>query len=305
MRYLIIANPVAGKGLCLQLIPSITASLQSHQLDFEIVQTERPGHAIELARQAALDGYDVVVAAGGDGTVNEVINGLALASEDGQHKACLAVIPVGRGNDFAFGMGVPHHWQASVDALAANKRRPIDIGRVVGPNFPDGRYLGNGVGIGFDTIVGFVAAKLRLRGMLAYLVAAIKTIFLYYRAPLLEIELDDRTVTQPAIMVSIMNGRRMGGSFMMAPQSLQDDGLFDLCVVGQVSRMAILGLMPKVMNGTQYEHPAVKLYRSSKVKVTALNGSLPAHADGETVCEEGKMITMEIEPSRLDIVVAG
>ena len=122
---------------------------------------------------------------------------------------------------------------------------------------------------------------------------------------LLEIELDDRTVTQPAIMVSIMNGRRMGGSFMMAPQSLQDDGLFDLCVVGQVSRMAILGLMPKVMNGTQFEHPAVKLYRSSKVKVTALNGSLPAHADGETVCEEGKMITMENEPSRLEIVVAG
>ena len=110
----------------------------------------------------------------------------------------------------------------------------IDIGRVAGGLYPQGRYFGNGVGIGFDAVVGFVAQKKkRLTGFASYIVAALKTIFLYYRAPLVRIEYDGQTLTLPSLMVSVMNGRRMGGGFMMAPQAQPDDGLFDLCIASK------------------------------------------------------------------------
>lgn len=212
--------------------------LQSHGLDFDVVRTERPWHAAELAEQAALSGYDVVVAVGGDGTANEVLNGLMLAKQAGaEGDVAMGVLSVGRGNDFAFGVGVPRDLAAGCRVLAQGHRRAIDVGRVVGGLYPQGRYFGNGVGIGFDAVIGFEALKMtRLHGFVSYIVAALKTIFLYFQAPLVRIEYDGQTITQPSLMVSIMNGRRLGGGFMMAPQAKLDDGLFDLCIADQVSR---------------------------------------------------------------------
>jgi diacylglycerol kinase (ATP) len=152
-------------------------------------------------------------------------------------------------------------------------------------------------------VVGFEAAKLKkLHGFANYMVAALRTMFLYYRAPLVRIELDNDMVKLPALMVSIMNGRRMGGGFMMAPQSKIADGLFDLCIVGQVSRMGILGLIPQFTKGTQAGHPKVSMRQSRLVKVTAEQGSLPAHADGETLCTEGETLSLELLPRALEIV---
>jgi diacylglycerol kinase family enzyme len=174
-------------------------------------------HAVELARNAVRDGCGVVVAVGGDGTANEVLNGLMLAKIKGEGESTMAVISVGQGNDFAFGVGVPPGLEAGCKALAQGHTGKIDVGKVAGGLYPEGRYFGNGVGIGFDAVVGFEALKLkRLHGFMAYLVAALRTIFLYYHAPLVEIDFDGEILTLPALMVSIMNGRRMGGGFMMA-----------------------------------------------------------------------------------------
>jgi diacylglycerol kinase family enzyme len=180
------------------------------------------------------------------------------------------------------------------------------VGFVKGGLYPDGRYFGNGVGIGFDAVVGFEAAKLKkLHGFANYLVAALRTMFLYYQAPLVRIELDKDVVKLPALMVSIMNGKRMGGGFMMAPQSQIADGLFDLCIVGQVSRMGILGLIPQFTKGTQAGHPKVSMRQSGRVVVVAEQGSLPAHADGETLCTEGKTLTLELLPGALEMISPG
>ena len=179
----------------------------------------------------------------------------------------------------------------------------MDVGFVSGGLYPQGRYFGNGVGIGFDAVVGFEAAKLkRLHGFLNYLVAALRTMFLYYHAPQVRIELDQETITLPALMVSIMNGRRMGGGFMMAPDSRINDGLLDLCIVGQVSRLGILGLIPKFTKGTQAGHPEVRMRQSRLVKVVAEKGNLPAHADGETLCTEGQSLSLELLPSALEMI---
>jgi diacylglycerol kinase family enzyme len=184
-RHKIIVNPVSGRGAGERSIPLIEQSLREHGLDFDLVRTERPWHAAELAQQACVEGYDVVVAAGGDGTSNEVLNGLMGARPSGQ-VAAMGVLCVGRGNDFAFAVGVPGGIADGCRALAQGHRRTIDVGRVTGGWYPRGRYFGNGVGIGFDAVVGFVAARMkRLTGFASYVVAALETIFLYYRAPLI------------------------------------------------------------------------------------------------------------------------
>jgi YegS/Rv2252/BmrU family lipid kinase len=299
----VILNPIAGKGAGSLLKPEIETYLKGLGLEFDLTETEKIGHGIDLAQEAARNKFDILVAAGGDGTVNEIINGLMHSKRKGHRPPALAVLPIGRGNDFAFGMGVPKLWRDAAQALVKAERHALDIGIAKSEYFPDGRYFGNGVGIGFDAVVGFVAAKSKLTGFMSYLVAAIKTIFLYFHAPTIKLELDDQTITQPCLMVSIMNGRRMGGTFMMAPDSKHDDGVFDLCIAGQVSRLGIFALIPHFMKGDQAGHKAVKTVRSRKVIATAVKGTLPAHADGETLCEEGHQVSIELLPAELDIII--
>jgi diacylglycerol kinase (ATP) len=298
----VILNPIAGKGAGLVLRSAIETYLRGLGIEYDLSITERIGHGIELAQDAAQKKYEILVAAGGDGTVNEIINGLMQSKRKGHKPPALAVLPIGRGNDFAYSMGVPKLWQDAAQTLVKAKRHPLDIGIAKSELFPKGRYFGNGVGIGFDAVVGFVAAKSKLTGFMAYLAAAIKTIFLYFHAPTIKLELDDQTITQPDLMVSIMNGRRMGGTFMMAPESKHDDGVFDLCIAGQVSRLGIFALIPHFMKGDQAKQKAVKTARSRKVIATAVKGTLPAHADGETLCEKGKQVSVELLPAELEII---
>ena len=303
-RHCLIVNPASGGGTGAQSIPLITKILGELAVPFDLVQTERPGHATELAQQAAADGYDVVVAVGGDGTVNEVLNGLLTQTNRRTSSCALGVLCVGRGNDFAFGMGVPKDLRAGCQALLDGHTHRIDTGRVFGGRFPNGRYFGNGVGIGFDTVVGFEAKKLkRLRGFAGYFVAALKTIFLYFHAPLIRIEMDNETLEQRFLMVSIMNGRRMGGGFMMAPDAVPDDGQLDLCMADQITRREVFALLPRFMKGTQNTHPAIRTGHAQSLTLTAVDGSLPAHMDGETICEKGDTLRIELVADSVDVVV--
>jgi len=311
MRYKLIVNPISGRGHGEESIPEIERHLTEGGLDYNLERTTRTWHAAEIAQQAAADGYDVVVACGGDGTANEVVNGLMLAKTSGKGSAAMGVIGVGRGNDFAFSMGVPTGIEACCQALIKNHRRVVDVGHVTGdlyPEgfFPNGRYFGNGLGVGFDAVVGFEALKMkRLHGFINYVVAAIKTIFLYFKAPQVKLVTDQGEKTLPSLMVSVMNGRRAGGGFMMAPDASSDDGLFDLCVAHQVSRPQMFKLIPLFMAGTQANHQAIETDRTKKITITAMDGDvLPAHVDGETLCIEGSELVAEILPQQLELVIA-
>ena len=144
MRYLIVVNPTAGKGAGERLIPQVRTLLEAAGLDHDLVRTERPWHAADLAYEAAQDGYDVVVAVGGDGTANEVLNGLMRSPKE-ERTCALGVLCVGRGNDFAFGAGIPADLPEGVRVLADNHRQTIDVGHVVGGDYPGGRLgtMGN------------------------------------------------------------------------------------------------------------------------------------------------------------------
>ena len=302
-RYKVIANPSAGGGAGERAIPQIERLLTRHGLDFDVVRTQRPWHAAELAREAVIAGCDVVVAAGGDGTANEVINGLMEARQAGYRPSVLGVLGVGRGNDFAHGVGIPHDLELACRVLAEGHRRMIDVGRVAGGLFPQGRYFGNCVGVGFDAISTIEVAKLpRLGGFLSFFIAVLKTIFLYYKAPLTTVEYDGQTLTQPSLMISIMNGQRLGGGFWMAPDAKPDDGLFNLCIAHEVSRARMFGLIPHFLKGTQATQEPITTGQAAHVSITAVEGALPAQTDGEILCIDGQHLEIELLPRQIEVL---
>jgi diacylglycerol kinase (ATP) len=302
-RSLLIVNPTSGRGFAGRSLPLMEQELKKYNIDYTMVLTERPWHAADLAEQGARKGYETVIIASGDGTANEVLNGLMRAKLAGYDKTAMGQIAVGTGNDFAYGMGIPGGVEIGCRILAENYRRRVDVGIVKGGDYPDGRYFGNGVGIGFDAATGFVAAKIRwTRGLLLYLIAAIETIFVYYKAPAVKMLYDDKEMEISPLMLSIMNGRRMGGGFFFAPNGDPGDGTFDLCIARSVSQMRIFGLIPYFMKGTQASQKEVVMAQARKVKVTAVQGTLPVHCDGETVCFEGKELIIDLLPAQIDFI---
>ncbi len=301
--YKIILNPAAGNGNGEKAQPHIERLFTQFNLGFSLVRTERPGHGMELTRQAVEEGCEGIIAVGGDGTVNEVVNGLMLCKQAGVTVPPLGVLCAGRGNDFAGSMGIPEDFEVGVQALTVGSRRVVDVGRVAGGNFPQGRYFANCVGVGFDAITTIEVHKLpRWGGYLAFMVAVLKTVFLYNKAPLARIEFDGNVITQRSLLISIMNGRRLGGGFIMAPDSLPDDGMFDLCIAEQMSSFEVIKMIPHFTRGDQATQPAIKTGRAARISIIAQDGPLPAQTDGEIICVDGSRLDVEVIPSQLEII---
>ena len=295
----VILNPVAGLGYGAKVEPEIRELLEAEGLDFGLVRTAMPWHAAELAEEAACGGFETVVAAGGDGTSNEVVNGL-MAAQDKGATATMGIIPIGSGSDFANTVGVPPDLRGACQRLAHGQVRAVDVGRVTLPGQAS-RYFDNTVNIGFGGVVTREARKVkRLRGIALYLPVVLKTVFLYYKAPLVTITYDGQELTLPAVMISVANGRREGGGFFVAPQAEPDDGLLDLCIVREISQLDMLRLIPHFMNGTHTEREPVTMLRARQVSVSSPD-DLIAHMDGEMLCTEAHRIEFEISPGRLQV----
>lgn len=305
-HHTIIYNPAAAQGKAGERLEEVKAALIAAGLDFTIQLTEKIGHGTDLAAEAAAGSTDVVVAAGGDGTANEVINGLMRAAgtrKAAEGRPAFGVICVGRGNDFAYGVGIPTDVAGGIEVLKTGVEAPLDVGFLRGGDYPDGRHFGNGIGVGFDTIVGLEAAKLkRVRGFAAYLLGAFKTLLFYYDIPRLRMEIDSRPVVQECIQVSIMNGQRLGGAFFMAPEARTGDGEFDLCIAGKPRRGQMLGLLLRYMKGTQAESQHITTGRLRSITINAEEGTMAVHADGETICIAGTGLAVECIPGALRIV---
>ncbi len=295
----IILNPTAGRGYGAKVEPEMCRLLQAEGLDFDLVHTARPWHAAELAEQAVGDGFTIVVAAGGDGTAHEVVNGLMAASGGGE-AGTLGVIPIGSGSDFANTVGVPPDLRGACHRLAHGQVRVVDVGRITMPGRAP-RYFDNTVNIGFGGVVTVEARKVKwLRGTALYLPVVLKTVFLHHVAPLVTIEYDGQEMVLPALMICVANGPREGGGFFVAPQAQPDDGLFDLCIVHEVSRLAMLALVPRFMNGSHVGREPITMARTRQVTISSPD-DLIAHADGEVLCTDSHRLEFEILPRRLPV----
>lgn len=301
--YKIIVNPIAGKGLAAESVPEIKHALNKYQISYDLVYTEGPGHATVIAEKAASEGNRGVVAAGSDGTSNEVINGLMKAALEGYTETVLSVFCVGRGNDFAYGIGSPKEIDEGCRLLRDGNAGYIDVGLVKGGSYPKGRYFGNGIGVGFDTIVGLEAAKMKnVHSALAYALGAIKTIFMLNTVPTIMIKLDDAVLQSEFMQISVMNGKRMGGLFFMAPSSNNRDGQFDLCIAEKLAKRKMPGLILQYMKGTQDANSHITMERSKSVILSAPKGGLVVHADGETICTDGTFLDITCIPEAIHVL---
>ena len=299
-QILLVLNPIAGRGAGERLRPKIVAELAACGLDVDLAITEAPGHATTLASEAAARGRRTVVAAGGDGTANEVLNGLMQAAGDLDGTA-MGILPIGTGNDLAYGAGLPLDLRAACRVLARGEGRLIDVGRVWADNEKP-LYFANGVGLGFDAMVNVESRKLqRLRGFLLYLVAVFRTMAFYYDAPRIRICVDGQERTQASLMISVMNGRRFGGGFQVTPGSSMDDGLFDLCIAGELSRPEMLAFVPRFLRGSHVTDRRITMTQGQRVTVSS-ESPWAGHVDGEIYGLGGREFEMELLPGQLRLL---
>jgi diacylglycerol kinase (ATP) len=297
----IILNPMADMGNAWRVARDLRSITVEHgNVDWS--GTVYPGHAIELARQASEEGYDMVIAMGGDGTVHEVVNGIMQAPEN--KRPILGVVPVGSGNDFAHGISASKN---SVDALTralTGDGSTVDLGLMTDEN---GRkeYFDNTLGIGFGAIVTIRSHKLPiLRGFLMYLAAVIQTIILDHNPMKMQIETDEQKWEQSVIYLVLCNGPREGGGFLIAPDAKIDDGIIHYAMITDVSRPMMFRIVPEVMKGTHRRFKQVRMGTCKKFTLTA-NRPLYIHADGEIFSGPGTdihKVSVEILPNALKVV---
>jgi diacylglycerol kinase (ATP) len=300
-RVKVIVNPNADLGRAWQAAADLRPVIEEYG-GANWAGTVYPTHATELALQAATDGYEMVISAGGDGTAHEVVNGLMRAPAEIRPR--LGVIPLGSGNDFAFAVGMDKQPAIALQQIFTGQPRLVDIGRLVDDH---GRteYWDNTVGIGFDTTVTIRSRRFRLlRGFIIYFLAVIQTIILNHDAPLMEIETDREKWKQKNLMLVLCNGGREGGGFNISPQARIDDGILNHMSIQQVSRPMMFRLLPEVMRGTHARFRQVRVGECTRLSLSS-DKSLYIHTDGEIYSGFGtnvRQVSFEILPEALQVM---
>jgi diacylglycerol kinase (ATP) len=265
--------------------------------------TVYPTHAVELARQAAEQGYELVIAAGGDGTAHEVVNGLMQVPAERRPR--LGVVPLGSGNDFSYGIGMDPRPAYALRQIFTGQPKKVDIGHYW-DSLGREEYFTNTIGIGFDTTVTIRSRRITLvRGFLIYLVAVLQTILFNHDAPLIKVTSDLENWEKEMLMFVLCNGSREGGGFLVCPPARVDDGIFHYCSVERVSRLMMLRLVPEVMKGTHGRFKSVKMGEFHKLKLEA-ERPLYIHTDGEIFAGWGmdvRSLEAEILPGEITVLV--
>ena len=285
---LAIVNPAAGDGAGARVGAGLARELEAAGFKVEIIQTPAPGEAARIAREASADGCRTIIAVGGDGTANEVANGLVGTS------TALALYPSGSGNDFARSLGYPRTRRDIGRFLAGARRRVIDVGEV------NGRIFVNAAGVGIDGHVAErVEASARIVGAtLGYFVGALVSIATYRPQPM-RLRIDDQTIEGKHLLVVAANGTYFGSGMHIAPKAKIDDGLFDVIVAGDLGRWASLVALAKLYRGTHVSGRDVLAFRARSLDVE-LERELPTQADGEPV--RARSLAVRMLPGALTVL---
>ncbi len=268
-----VLNPGGGRGRAAQFAEPLRALAAT--AGSELMLSRDAAHLTALARQAAADGVERLVVAGGDGTQHYVVQGLAGTT------CALAAIPLGSGNDLAATLGMPAELGAAVQAALAAPIRSLDLARV------DDQLYAGVAGVGFDSAANETANRVRrLKGPLIYVYAVLHTL-VTFRPPLYSIAFEGGSFEGRAMLMVMANTPRFGGGMRVAPQADTGDGLLDLVIVRQVPRRTFLRVFPKVYKGTHAGHPAIFTARSSWAKV-GLDRPMHVYGDGERMVPVGE-----------------
>ena len=297
----IILNPMADMGNAWTVANDLRPIIAEYG-NADWSGTVYPTHATELAKQAGEQGYDMVIAMGGDGTVHETLNGLMQIPVE--KRPILGVVPVGSGNDFAHSIDVPMQSDRALAHALNSEPSMVDVGLMTDENGRE-EYFDNTVGIGFDAVVTIRSHKLPVvRGFLMYLTAVIQTILLNHEPARMQLEADGQKWEQANLMVTVCNGPREGGGFFVAPDAKTDDGLLNYVMISKCSRPMMFRLIPEVMNGTHGRFDLIKMGTCQKFSLVS-DRPVYIHTDGEIFTSFGsnlRKLDFEILPGALKVV---
>ncbi|MBN2356688.1 diacylglycerol kinase family lipid kinase [candidate division KSB1 bacterium] len=266
----------------------IEFTLHEAPFSYDFVETQHRGHARELSAQAAAQGYDAVVAVGGDGTANEVASGLLCTS------CALGIIPIGSGNGLARGLSIPVSVRRATRVLLDGTVRVIDAGQIENRNF----FVVTG--IGFDALIGKLFDDRSLRGPLPYFYIGVREFF-FYRPELFTLKFDDRTITVRALLVTIANTKQWGNGVFIAPKAEPDDGLLDICIIHRINTWRAVYHLPKLFTGKIDKVREYERYQTTSLQILRQKPG-PFHVDGEPV-DADNVLNISIKKRSLSVIV--
>lgn len=285
-KWFTIVNPNAGNGKGRKDWERISSLLERSSIAVTGQFTESKGQAIDFARKAIEAGYRKIISIGGDGTLNEVVNGVLTQTACPSNEVALALIPVGTGNDWGRMFGIPLVYEGAVNVIRENKQLLHDAGVITyhTGNEKHTRYFINIAGLGFEAMVVTRTNKAKDKGR------SNKAIYFYnllaslisYKKTEADITIDGRTTRSRVFSINVGNGRYCGGGMRQTPDAIPDDGLLDITVIKEFGRIEIIRNLQLLYDGTILSHPKVDGYRTSSMKVTS-GAILYAEADGESL----------------------
>lgn len=291
MKHLFIINPVAGKGRPLELISEIKRIFHDLKEEYYIEVSEYPGHATEIVERYVKDDIYRVYSVGGDGTLNEVLNGIVGSN------SCIAVIPGGSGNDFFRSIKSDKDEKDVLIRTIHGKEKEVDIAKV------NGKYFINISSVGFDAETAYNAQKLKrfpfIGGGIAYTIAVFITI-IKNKSYDVHITYDDKYYNGRILLTAIANGRYYGGGILPAPKAELNDGLLDICIIKALGRFKILTLFPKYIKGNHVNLKEVFLSKAGKIEIHCKK-DIPLNIDGEV--SKVRSAVFEIIPNGIKIII--
>ena len=285
--WMVIVNPKAGLGHGLKDWPIISNQLNRSGVEFSCVFTERKYHAVELTVKAINDGYRKIVVIGGDGTVNEVVNGIFIQKIVPTTNIMLAVVPAGTGNDWVRMYGIPKAYSEAVKAIVAGRTILQDVGLISYQEtmITHKRYMANVAGIGFDAAVNRRFNKLKdegKSGKFLYLTSTLKALF-KYRPKRFKIVIDGKEFFDTDMFSATIGiGKYNGGGMLHMPMAVVDDGLFDITVIKRIAKLSVVWNFKKLYNGHIYKHPKVIASQAKCIEIESYPESF-IEVDGEAL----------------------
>ncbi len=300
LKYRIILNPSANQSAAKKRFGNIKRLFNASGIDCDFSVTRHAKDATTLSAEAADLGYSAVIAVGGDGTINEVVNGLMQTSGNGKSLA-LGIIPAGTGNDFSDMAGLPREIEAAIRNIILNKTRQVDVGMVEIDDGKEKLFFDNNSALAMEPMVNLESSRFkRISGTPRYL-AGLASALTKLRAWDMEIEWEGGSYSGQSLLLSVCNGPRAGSTFMMAPDAKIDDGLFDVILAPNLRMHRVLRILPRLFNGSHLSQPEVMHFRTHWLKISCPAGT-PVHADGEMVATEAVSIAYSMLPGKLTLL---
>jgi YegS/Rv2252/BmrU family lipid kinase len=298
-----IVNPNAGNGKGRKDLNRISDILGKNDIRFHVKTTQRKGEATEFVRELIAGGGRKIISIGGDGTLNEIINGIFTQDYCPTAEIILSLIPVGTGNDWGRMFGIPLVYEGAVQVIKEGKQMLHDIGVISYFNGEEKAktYFINIAGLGFEAVVVRKTNKQKDQGMsnkAIYFYNLLSSLITYRNTPV-DITIDGKTIRAKIFSINVGNGRYCGGGMRQTPDAIPDDGLFDITVIREMGKIEIIRSLQLLYDGTIMSHPKVDGYRSNNLKVTS-DVKLFVEADGESLGHTP--VEFSIIPSAVKII---